>query len=113
VLVTVIVVILFKTTFHTKSDHSIMSDAVELLLPLNFQIIGQDDIFPLLKLIMFLLFLWQMVEKLSHHRSGITVEFCGILEHLLVGIEFRAMVEFGVQNFMHSPDSYMPFLFNS
>jgi hypothetical protein len=32
-----------------------------------------------------------MVEKLSHHRSGIPVEFDGVLEHLLVGIEFRAM----------------------
>ena len=49
-----------------------------------------------------LLFLWQMVEKLSHHRSGIPVEFDDVLEHLLVGIEiramqqmFQAMVEFG------------------
>ena len=38
-----------------------------------------------------LLFLWQMVEKLSHHRSGISVEFDGIIELLLVGIEFRVM----------------------
>jgi len=36
-----------------------------------------------------LLFLWQMVEKLSHHRSGIPVEFDGVLEHVLVGIVFR------------------------
>ena len=40
---------------------------------------------------MLLLFLWQMVEKLSHRRSGIPVEFDGVLEHVLVGIEFRAM----------------------
>jgi hypothetical protein len=37
-----------------------------------------------------LLFLWQMVEKLSHHRSGFPVEFDGVLELLLVGIKFRA-----------------------
>jgi hypothetical protein len=37
-----------------------------------------------------LLFLWQMVEKVSHYRSGIPVEFY-VLEHLLVGIEFRAI----------------------
>ena len=35
--------------------------------------------------------LWQVVEKLSHHRSGIPVEFDGVLEDLLVGIEFRAV----------------------
>jgi len=38
---------------------------------------------------MLLLFLWQMV-KLSHHRSGIPVEFDGVLKHVLVNIEFRA-----------------------
>jgi hypothetical protein len=38
-----------------------------------------------------LLFLWQMVEKLSHHCSGIPVQFDGILEHLLHGIEFKAI----------------------
>jgi hypothetical protein len=43
-----------------------------------------------------LLFVWQMVKKLSHHRSGIPVEFDGVLEHLVVGIKFRAMVEFGI-----------------
>ena len=32
-----------------------------------------------------------MVEKLSYHHSGIPVEFDGVLEHLLVGIEFRAV----------------------
>jgi len=42
-------------------------------------------------LLLLLLFLWQMVEKLSHHHSGIPVEFDGVLEHLLVGIEFRAV----------------------
>jgi len=31
-----------------------------------------------------------MVEKLSHHCYGIPVEFDGVLEHLLVSIEFRA-----------------------
>jgi len=36
-----------------------------------------------------LLFLWQMV-KLSH-RSGIPVEFDGVLDYPLVGFEFRAM----------------------
>ena len=40
---------------------------------------------------MLLLFLWQRVEKLSHHHTGIQVEFDGVLEHVLVGIEFRAM----------------------
>ena len=38
-----------------------------------------------------LLFVWQNVETLSHHPSGIPVEFDGVLEHSLVGIEFRAM----------------------
>ena len=33
----------------------------------------------------------EMVEKLSHHCSGILVEFDGVLEYLLVGIEFRAI----------------------
>jgi hypothetical protein len=37
-----------------------------------------------------LLFLWRMVEKLPHHRSGIPVEF-GVLKHLLVDIEFKAI----------------------
>jgi len=37
-----------------------------------------------------LLFLWQM-ENLSHHCSSTPVEFDGVLEHVLVGIEFRAM----------------------
>jgi hypothetical protein len=46
-----------------------------------------------LLLLLLLLFLWQMVEKLSHHRSGIPVEFDCVLEHLLVGIEFRAMLQ--------------------
>jgi hypothetical protein len=32
----------------------------------------------------------EMVEKLYHH-SGIPVEFDGVLENLLVRIEFRAM----------------------
>jgi hypothetical protein len=32
-----------------------------------------------------------MVEKLSHHCSGIPVEFDGVLEHVLVDIVFRAM----------------------
>ena len=41
--------------------------------------------------ILLLLFLWQMVEKLSHHCSVIPVECDGVLQHLLVGIEFRAM----------------------
>ena len=36
-------------------------------------------------------FLRQMVENLSHHHSGISVEFDGVLEHLLVGIKCRAM----------------------
>jgi hypothetical protein len=38
-----------------------------------------------------LLFLWQMVKNLSHHCSSMPVEFDGVLEHVLVGIEFRAM----------------------
>ena len=37
-----------------------------------------------------LLFLRQIVE-LSHHLLDIPVEFGGVLEHLSVGIEFRAM----------------------
>jgi hypothetical protein len=41
-------------------------------------------------LLLLLLLLWQM-EKLSHHRSGIPVEFDGVIELLLVGIGFRAM----------------------
>jgi hypothetical protein len=31
-----------------------------------------------------------MVEKLSHHRFGITVESDGVFAHQLVGIDFRA-----------------------
>jgi len=42
-------------------------------------------------LLLLLSFLWQMVEKLSHHCSDIPVEFGGVLEHLLVSIEFRAI----------------------
>ena len=56
-----------------------------------------------------------MVEKLSHHRSGISVEFDGVLEHLLVGIEFRVLsqmflVHGGVWHLanVHSLHSYMP-----
>jgi hypothetical protein len=32
----------------------------------------------------------EMVEKLSHHHSGIPVECDGVLELLLVGIEIKA-----------------------
>ena len=35
-------------------------------------------------------------------------EFDGVLEHLLVGIEFKAMVEFAIWHIVHSMDSYMP-----
>ena len=42
-------------------------------------------------LLLLLLLLRQMVEKLSHHHSGIPVEFDGVLEHLFVRIEFRAV----------------------
>jgi hypothetical protein len=49
-----------------------------------------------------------MVEKLSHHRSGIPVQFDGVLKHLLLSVEFRAMVEFGIWYIVHSLDSYMP-----
>ena len=63
----------------------------------------------------FLLFLWLMVEKLSHHCSGIPVEFDGVLEHLLVCITFRAIsrcsasiMEFGIWHILRSLDSYMP-----
>jgi len=42
-------------------------------------------------LLLLLLFLWQMVEKLSYHCSGIPVEFDDVLEHLLVSIKFRAI----------------------
>jgi hypothetical protein len=38
-----------------------------------------------------MLFLWLMVGKLCDHLSGIPVGFDGVLEHLLVSIEFRAM----------------------
>jgi hypothetical protein len=41
-------------------------------------------------LLLLLFFVWQVVHKLPHHCSGIPVEFDGVLEHLLVGIEFRA-----------------------
>jgi hypothetical protein len=40
--------------------------------------------------------------KLFHHCSGIPVEFDGVLEHLLVRIEFRAMVEFALTSFIHA-----------
>ena len=48
------------------------------------------------------------MEKLAHYHSGITVEFDGVLKHLLVGIEFRAMVESAIRHIVHSMDSYMP-----
>ena len=54
-------------------------------------------------------FLWQILEKLSHHRCGIPVEFDGVLEHLLVRIEFREMladVPCPLAS-VHSLDSYM------
>jgi len=61
-----------------------------------------------------LLLLWQIVEKLSHHRSGISVEFDDVLELLLVRIEFRVMsqiflVQSGVCHLanVHSLDSHM------
>jgi len=49
-----------------------------------------------------------MVEKLSHYRSVIPVELDGVLEHLLVGIEFRAMLDFGIWKIVHSLDSHTP-----
>ena len=55
------------------------------LKPITGQYIQCDPV------LLLLLFLWEMVEKLSHHHSGLPVEFDGVLEHLLVGIEFRAM----------------------
>jgi len=62
-----------------------------------------------------LLLLRQVVEKSSHHRSNISVEFYGVLELLLLGIEFRVMsqvflVHDGVWHManVHSLDSYMP-----
>lgn len=59
-----------------------------------------------------MLFLWQILEKLSHHRCGIPVDFGSVLEHLLAGIEFRrcssSMVEFDVWHIVHSLDSFMP-----
>ena len=55
-----------------------------------------------------LLFLWQMVKKLSHHQSVIPVELDGVLEHLLVGIKFRVMLEFGIWKIVHLLDSHMP-----
>jgi len=55
-----------------------------------------------------LLFLWQMAEKLSPYRSVIPVEFDSVLEHLLAGIEFMAMLEFGIWKIVHSLDSHMP-----
>jgi hypothetical protein len=51
-----------------------------------------------------------MVEKLSHHCSGIPAEFDGVLEHLLVGIEFRAVVEFFIWHIVQSLDSYVPLM---
>jgi len=45
----------------------------------------------LLLLLLLLLFLRQMVHKLSHNCSGIPAVFDGVLEHLLLGIEFRAI----------------------
>jgi hypothetical protein len=55
------------------------------------------------------------VEKLSHHRSGISVEFDPVLKLLLVGIEFRVMsqmflVHGGAWHLsnVHSLDSHMP-----
>ena len=42
-------------------------------------------------MLLLLLFLWQMVEKLSHNCSGIQLEFDGVLEHLLVCTEIRTM----------------------
>ena len=46
------------------------------------------------------------MEKLSHHRSGITVEFDGVLERSFVGIEFGAVAEFAVPHVVHSMDSH-------
>jgi hypothetical protein len=55
------------------------------------------------------------VEKLSHHRSSISVEFDRVLKLLLVGIEFRVMsqmflVHGGVWHLanVQSLDSHMP-----
>jgi len=42
------------------------------------------------------------------YRSVIPVELDGVLEHLLVGIEFRALLEFGIWKIVHSLDSHMP-----
>jgi hypothetical protein len=42
-------------------------------------------------LLLLLLFLWQILEKLSQYHCGVPVEFDGVLEHLLVNIKFRPM----------------------
>jgi len=55
-----------------------------------------------------LLFLWQMVEKLSHYCSVIPLALDGVLEHLLASIKFRAMLEFDVWKIVHSLDSHTP-----
>lgn len=39
--------------------------------------------------LLLLLFLWRRVEKLSHQRPGIQVEFDGVLEHFL----FRPQIQ--------------------
>jgi hypothetical protein len=67
-------------------------------------------------LLLLLLLLLQMVEKLSHHHSGIPVEFDGVLEHLFWSVLSlgqcsrcsSSMVEFGIWHIVHSLDSYMP-----
>jgi len=48
------------------------------------------------------------MEKLSHYHSGIPVELVAALEHLLVGIKFRAMLKFSIWQIVHLRDSYMP-----
>ena len=55
-----------------------------------------------------LLFLWQMVEKLSHYHSSNPVESDGVLKYLLVSIDFRAMLEFSIWQIVQSLDSYTP-----
>jgi hypothetical protein len=62
-----------------------------------------------------LLFLWQMVEKLSVHCSGIPVEFDGVLEPCWLVMSLRqrircssSVVELGICHIVHSLDSYMP-----
>jgi len=61
-----------------------------------------------LVLVLVLVFLRQMVEKSSHHRSGIPIDTDGVHEHLLIGIEFRANLEFDIWHIVHSLNSYMP-----